>query len=489
MNILIIDAGSSSMRGVLFTEKGRITDQKQIQYHPVYGENGIYVEQDPLDYKMALWEIMEWAGETVKGISDAVEAIGLTSQRSSCICIEHKGNPIGNAICWQDKRTIPICKTLETHNAEIFDKSGALVNSVFLGPKLTWIHKNRTEVYKRVWKFMTIADYLLYLLTGNTCTDDTYASRTHLMDLKTHTWDSALLDYFSVEKQKLCEICPVGSCVGTLRHEAAALTGMPEGIPVYSAGGDQQCALVGQGVFNQGDVSVTLGTGEFIAMQLKQLPVQRKPQVIYNTSAIRGEYIVEFGAVTCCSALDWFMREFYPDRNYEKIGSSLMESKPRASGCIALPYFQGRITPDQNHSAKAVFAGISLNTTKADLLRAFVEGIGIETCNGIEEMPAEPGRILVNGGLTHTPEICQILADVLGRPIYVSNEQDATALGACIVTMVSMGCFQDAAGAYKNIRRNPLTDVFMPRRENMDIYRKLKEENRELYRRIYESPV
>ncbi|MCM1175383.1 MAG: FGGY family carbohydrate kinase [Blautia sp.] len=485
MNILIIDAGSSSMRGVLFTERGRITDQKQIKYHPVYGENGVYVEQDPLEYKAALWEIIEWAGEAAAGISDAVGAIGLTAQRSSCICIDHKGDPIGNAICWQDKRTIPICKTLEVYNAEIFDKSGALINSVFLGPKLTWVREKRNEVYKKVWKFMTIADYLMYLLTGNVCTDDTYASRTHLMNLETRAWDSCLLDYFSVERQKLCEIYPVGSCMGVLRHEAAMLTGLEDGTPIYSAGGDQQCALIGQGIFEQGDVSVTLGTGEFIAMQLEQLPLQRKSRVIYNTSAIRGEYIVEFGAVTCCSALDWFMREFYPDMHYENIGSSLSESKPGASGCIALPYFQGRMTPDHNNDAKAVFAGISLNTKKADLLRAFVEGIGIETCNGIEEMPVEPRRILVNGGLTHTSEICQILADALGRPIYVSNEQDATALGAYLVTMVSMGHFSNEADAYKNIRGNPLTDIFTPIQENTEIYQKLKEENCELYSRIY----
>ncbi|MCM1037784.1 MAG: FGGY family carbohydrate kinase [Ruminococcus sp.] len=485
MNILIIDAGSSSMRGVLFTEKGKIIEQKQIKYHPFYGENGIFVEQDPLEYKEALWEIMEWTGEIVTGLSEAVDAIGLTAQRSSCICMDYEGNPIGNAICWQDKRTIPICRMLEAYNEDIFDKSGALVNSVFLGPKLTWIRENRGEVYKRVWKFMTIADYLMYILTGNICTDDTYASRTHLMNLETRAWDSCLLDYFSVERQKLCEIYPVGNCMGVLRREAAMLTGMEEGIPVYSAGGDQQCALIGQGVFNEGDVSVTLGTGEFIAMQLKQLPVQRKSRVIYNTSAIKGEYIVEFGAVTCCSALDWFMREFYPDMRYENIGRSLTESKPGASGCIALPYFQGRITPDHNNSAKAVFAGISLNTTKADLLRAFVEGIGIETCQGIGEMPLEPGRILVNGGLTHTSEICRILADTLGHPIYVSNEQDATALGAYIVTMVSMGCFPDEENAYQNIRSNPLTDIFMPRQENTEIYQRLKEENCELYNRIY----
>ncbi|MBD5475032.1 MAG: hypothetical protein HDR17_03460 [Lachnospiraceae bacterium] len=487
MSILVVDAGSSSMRGILFRENGVEIGQKQIKYHPSYGENGIYVEQEPMEYKIALWEILEWAGAESKKVTEAVQALSLTAQRSSCICMDMHGEPIGNAICWQDKRSLPICKSLEEHGREIFEKSGAWVNPVFLGPKLTWIRQNRAEVYAKTWKFMSIADYLMFLLTGNVFTDDTYASRTHLMNLETRAWDMELLNCFNVEREKLCEICQVGSYIGNLCSEVARFTGMQAGIPVYSAGGDQQCALVGQGSFEQGDVSVTLGTGEFIAMPLKVLPPRRKEQVIYNASAVRGEYIVEFTAATCCSALDWLMREIYHGMDYENMESELAKSVPGAAGCRLLPYFQGRVTPDRNSEAKAVFAGISLSTHKSDMLRALIEGIAVEMYNGIEAMPSRANRILVNGGLTRTSAVCQILADVLERSIYVSGEQDATALGAYIVTMVSLGYFPNEAEAYQNLCAKSRLDIYNPRQEHAFVYHTLKEENYELYHRIYEG--
>lgn len=481
----MIDVGSSSMRGILFDEHGTGLGQKQIKYHQSYGEDGICVEQDPLEYKEALYEILEWTGETTGKLSVELTGIGLTSQRSSCICLDWAGNPIGNAICWQDKRTVPICGELDKYGAMVTEKSGAWINPVFFAPKLTWIRENRKEVYDRTWKFMNIADYMVYLLTGNTRTDDTYASRTHMMNLKTKNWDPALLEVFQAEPEKLCDIYPVGSVMGGIREELAALTGIPAHLPVWSAGGDQQCALVGQGICEQGSASITLGTGEFIGMQLHTLPEHRSDEVIYNASSISGEYIVEYNVVTCCSALDWLLREIYPNLKYEKIGKELKKSRPGAAGCIHLPFFQGRVTPDHNSASKAVFAGISLSTKKADLLRAFIESIGYETRYGIEAMPECPKEIVVNGGLTGTPEICQILVDILGRPIYINREADATALGAFLVVKAADGTYPSVKAAYESLRTAADLEKYEPDTGMAKMYAERMEDHLELYRRIY----
>jgi xylulokinase/glycerol kinase len=473
------------MRGIIFDKTGSALETKAIKYHPIYGENGIYVEQDPLEYKEALYQILEWAGEQAKRLPGFLEAISLTSQRSSCICLDWSGEPIGHAICWQDKRTVPLCRKLERYGTVVAQKSGAWINPVYFAPKLTWIRENCKDVYSRVWKFVNIADYLVYLMTGQARTDDTYGSRTHLMDLRTRDWDPMLLDIFEVERDKLCQIYPVGSVLGILRPEVAALTGLPEGLPVFSAGGDQQCAVIGQGVCGPGTASVTLGTGEYIATEIQRLPEIRSDEVIYNASAISGEYVVEYGAVTCCSGLDWILKEIYPALPYRRIGKELQKSKPGAAGCISLPYFQGRITPDHNSDAKAIFAGISLSTTKADLLRAFVEGIGYETDYGIGVMPQKPRRILVNGGLTGTPEICQILADVLGQPIYINGEADATAFGAFLVTQVSRGIYSDVAAAYNSLHAQPQLTAYEPDLSLHRLYQQQMQGNRLLYEKVY----
>ena len=482
MSILVLDVGSSSMRGILYGLGGMVLDESQVKYAPLFSEGGMIAEQDPVDFKSALWQILSWAGSDPS--REDIDAICLTSQRSSCICVDAEGTPIGNAICWQDKRTIPIVKELEKHGEKVELLSGAWPNPVFLGPKLTWIRRERPEVYKNIWKFMTIADYLMFLMTGLAVTDDTYGSRTHLMNIETGKWDDELLGIFEVEREKLCDIIPVGSFVGPLCEDAARASGLCAGIRVYTAGGDQQCALIGQGAFDGRTVSVTLGTGAFVGTNLDMLPDERAGGIIYNCSSIQGGYVAEYSSVTCTAALDWLLREMYWNMPADHIGSELVKTKAGAGGCLVLPYFQGRVTPDHNSDAKAVFAGISLSTRKEDMLRALIEAIGMEIRTGIENVAADAAEIRISGGLVGTPEVCQIIADILGRRIMINTEEDATALGAFIVTGTGLGFFKSISQGYESLRGGKLMMEFLPRSENAEVYNELYRKNLSLYERV-----
>jgi sugar (pentulose or hexulose) kinase len=220
-------------------------------------------------------------------------------------------------------------------------------------------------------------------------------------------------------------------------------------------------------------------------MQMQNLPETRSEEVVYNASSIAGEYIVEYGVVTCCSALDWMLREIYPNLEYKKIGKELRKSKPGASGCVSLPYFQGRVTPDHNSEAKAVFAGISLSTKKADILRAFIESIGYETFYGINAMPERPKEIRINGGLTGTPEICQILSDILGRTISINRENDPTAFGAFLAAKVADGTYESVKTAYESLRKAPVMEKYEPDVKQAKWYENHREDNFNLYQRVY----
>lgn len=254
MNILVIDVGTSSMRGILFTHTGQLLTEKQIFYSVSYLENS-WAEQEASDWENALYEIIK----TVAGEADKnqwnIDAVTITSQRSSVIPVDMSIHPLCSAIMWQDKRTNDICERLAPLNDIIFALCGSRVNPVFSASKMTWIKENRPEIFKKTYKFLVIPDYLIYLMTGELRTDYTYGSRSLLMNIHNHQWDSELLNIFQVDKEKLCDLIEPGSICGKITKEFAELTGCPEGIPVITSGGDQQCGAIGQGVVKRYSVS------------------------------------------------------------------------------------------------------------------------------------------------------------------------------------------------------------------------------------------
>lgn len=271
MNVLVIDVGTSSMRGILFTEQGEVLTEKQDLYCATYMENS-WVEQNASDWENALYSVTKSAFDDAKKSGWKIDAIAITSQRSSVIPVDEDYHPLCNAIMWQDKRTNEICEKLNNQNDKIFSLCGSRVNPVFSASKMTWIREERPEIYRKTYKFMVIPDYLIYLMTSECCTDYTYGSRSLLMNIHTHQWDDELLGIFRVEKDKLCRLIEPGSVCGTTTQKFSELTGCPEGIPVITAGGDQQCGAIGQGVVRKGILSVTAGTGGFLITATNEVP-------------------------------------------------------------------------------------------------------------------------------------------------------------------------------------------------------------------------
>lgn len=246
MHILTVDVGTSSMRGIVFTREGRALFSGQRAYQPLYLQNG-WVEQEPADWESALFALLSQAAEAAGAGGWGLDAIALTSQRSSIIPVDKDMRPLCNAIMWQDKRVEPLCRELERENNWVFKRCGSRVNPVFSGTKMAWLRRERPDLYKKAYKLLAVPDYLLWLLTGRLATDHTYGSRSLLMNLRTRQWDRDLLALFGVGEEKLCPLIEPGSVCGILTKEAAARTGLSQGLPVVTAGGDQQCGAIGQG--------------------------------------------------------------------------------------------------------------------------------------------------------------------------------------------------------------------------------------------------
>lgn len=485
MYVVVLDVGTSSMRGILADEQGRFLALKQINYCPRYVTDR-WIEQDAADFDSALTAIGKSMAEAAKEHHIQISCISVTSQRSAVIPVDRSGDPLMPAVMWQDTRNADIVKRLKAQDDLVFSISGAGVNTVFSGSKMTWIRERCGDVYRKLYKYVTIPSYLMFRMTGSYFMDYTYASRSNLLDLKEKRWSTELLELFRVKEEHLCTLIEPGMSVGTVTREFANATGLTQGIPVVSAGGDQQCAAVGQGAFKEGVVSVVAGTGAFLVTACDSFPQNLKKDLTCNCSAVAGKYILEANVLTCASAFDWFRRMFYSDpQDYALISRELAEACLENSDEIVLPFFQGRSFGGWNPDAKAYFGNITLSTTRGEMLKALLQGIFLEVYNGIlafeEYVPVREAYI--SGGMTKSGVMNQLQADIYGIRLHRGKNSESTALGALLSALTAMGAYPDMDTAF--MAAGPKNeDMYVPDREKTAQYEKVRVEVNRLYGKI-----
>ena len=489
MIIYVIDIGTSSMRGILFDQNATLFMKEQVSHTPSYFPNG-YVEQDPLILKKELIFLCSSLADYCKAHNITPDAIVVTSQRSSVIPLKDN-KPLMPAIMWQDKRTLCYKETLKHFDSTVFSKSGSTINPVFSACKMTWIHENLPDIYRECDMLAVIPEYLIYIMTGNRVLDYTYGSRSQLMNIRTNTWDKELLDIFKVDREKLGDLVPPASICGRMTKAFAKLCNLKEGIPVITAGGDQQCAALGLGVFQDGDFEITTGTGAFILACCETIPRDIKDDVIFSASAIPNQYLLESNILTCCSAFNWFKSTFYPEstpNNFDSINSDLETCMQ--TPILALPYFQGRATPDWNSNSLATFHNISLSSTRGDFAHALLEGICYEmNCNlkTLQKYLKSIHHIKLCGGLTNCTIFPQLEADILQLPISVYENEEATALGAFIQASLTLGFTNNYTDAFAITRKDDSIKNYIPNKTTSDFYLQKQKDFESLYHKLYPS--
>lgn len=493
MGIAVLDIGTSSMRGILYSETGEKLFLRQISYSPIYMEHN-RVEQAPSDWKTAMEQVMKACAEYGKAHGESIECVSLTSQRSSLIPVDGDGNPMGRAIMWQDKRCREIWDELEPSKEKIFILTGCRINPVFSGPKMLWFRRFHPDLYEKAARLVVIPDFILHEMTGSWATDATYGSRSLLMNLRTREWDEELLKLFHIDRDKLCPILEPGTIAGHVSKECGERTGLPEGIPVVSAGGDQQCAALGLGVVSGGSVEVSAGTGAFIMAVCSKVPDDLKENIICNVSAIPGQYILESSILSCASVFNWFMRLCYGmnENNredvYQTVNREIELSLKKGEGAVVLPLFQGRGTPDWNSRAKGSFHNLTMETERGDIGRAILEGLAFEIAvnmDVIKGYAGEPGEIHACGGLLNSPVFCRILSAAIGRAVRSYSDNEATAIGAWMSGAVALGAYPDHKAAFAQVRKGHPAREIRAEEKLAEQYARGKEQYCRLYERLY----
>lgn len=493
--ILVLDIGTSSMRGVLYTELGKVVNTCQILYSPEFLPDH-RVEQEPACWEDALIRITAQAVQWSAARGLPIDAVSVTSQRSSAIPVDRDGVPLRKAIMWQDRRTYDLCRELEPYAEEVYSRTGSRINPVFTAPKLAWLKRHEPAVYDKAYKILVIPDYVLFLMTGQFMTDYTYGSRTSLMNISTLEWDDELLALFQIHRDKLCELVPQGSITAYTSEAFRQKTGLRSGTPVVSAGGDQQCGALGSGVIDNGSIQITSGTGSFLLASSNRLVLDREMRTICNVSAVKGKYVLESSILTASTVCNWFARSFYPQEDehtsLEKMLEEACQSAPGSNGVLTLPHFQGRGSPDWNPLAKGLFFNIDLGTTRGDLARSVLEGIVLEIAENLDIMGDQTGGIhsvIIAGGLTKSPLYNQIQADVYNRMVTLPANRETTSLGAWISAALALELYPSLHQALKSAANETEPTYYQPDAQHAAVYEKLKSGRMALYHSLKDSRI
>jgi len=487
MNVLVLDVGTSSMRGTLYSPRGDTICKRQEEYVSVC--RGDACEIDAHILKDSLFRITCACVQQSKRAGASIDGIALTAQRSSVLPVDKHCRPLRNAITWQDKRATDICTTLAQHVPTIYQTSGMRPSPVFSAPKMAWLKRNENEIYQSAHKLIGFHEYLLWQMTGRFCTDDTIGSRTCLMDVHSRTWSEELLGLFELDQGKLCEIIPAGSIAGLTTGAFAADCGLDNTVPVISAGGDQQAAALGLGCLRHGQIEVNIGTGAYVIASCGHPILDPEMQLICNTS-LNGHWILEGASLSSGDVVRWMNEQFFHGPNqsypYEAFDLALARAPAGAHGLIFSPCLSGKGAPFWDSSACGTIHGISLQHTKDDFARALVEGIVSEAAECLEIIRRLLGAAHIDslhcaGGLTKNAVFNQIQSDTYGHPVSVFSDAEATSLGAWMVGAVALSLFATHEEAFCCASTTRTKRVFEPKAEAVALYARNRRTRRALY--------
>lgn len=482
-NFLIIDIGTSSIRDLLFDSNGQDLYKTQLKYKPEYLNDGGVV-QDASTFLTYCIKVCSDCAKFANEKQLKINAVSMTSQRSSLIPTKN-GIPTDKAIMWQDTRVNSLVKQYQSYNDFFIERSGSQLNAVYLGAKISWLKENKPEIYNDSDKMLNIPSYLIYHMTGEYVMDTTYGSRTNLMNIRSLEWDLDLLKILEIDKNKLPRITNPGVSCGKITKEFAELSGLTEGIPLISAGGDQQCAAVGEGLLSNDTVSINTGTGGYVIKNIDHLPELPTRRLIYNCSAVPGKYILEIDLLACSSILNWFIDNFYDPKkdNFEEINKDIASCYGKNISVTAIPYPKGKSVEENDTRIRTAFTNIGLSTTKKDMLYALMTSLFTEINDGIDILRSHGlvSSVIIGGGLTNSEIMNQMQADAYNLEIKRTPVIEATAIGALISVLVAQHVYKTFEEAYSKIVHGQYI-TYKPNVKNIQFQNEFNDRKGELYK-------
>lgn len=461
--LLALDQGTTSSRAIVFDHQGRVCGMAQQEFAQIYPQPG-WVEHDPL----AIWQSQCSTAQqaiAAAGLSPQdIRGLGITNQRETTVLWHRRtGQPLHNAIVWQDRRTEALCQALKDqgHEARVQALTGLRLDPYFSATKLRWLLDHipgaRAQAQAGELAFGTIDSWLIWQLTGGQrhVTDISNASRTLLLNIHTGQWDAELLALFDIPPSLLPEVRPSVADFGQV--QAGLLGGGSARIPIGGVAGDQQSALLGQGCLAPGDVKNTYGTGCFMLMHTGAEAPTSQHGLITTCAAqpqapAAAQYALE-GSVFIGGAVVQWLRDGLKAIRHSREVEALAASVPDSDGVVLVPAFAGLGAPYWLPHVRGSIQGLTRGSTVAHIARAALDSIALQSTVLLQAMQADAAQLgglqvqalRVDGGACANNLLMQLQADLMGIPVLRPHTLETTAWGAAALAGLQAGVFQDAA--------------------------------------------
>ncbi len=503
MALVGLDVGTSGCKAIVFDSMGRLLGSGYQEYGIVCDEPGM-AEQDAEGVWRATCGVLRQALTNSKGdfrfAAERVEALSLSVQGDAVIPVNRKGDAIHNAVLGMDYRSAPQAERCgERFGArELFERTGMRPHPMNSIIKVLWIKENHPDVFRRAWKIMTYADYIMYKLGAEAVIDHTMASRTMAFDLESLDWSSWILEGLDLDVGLMSDPKSSGEVVGEVSPRASEQTGPGEGTLLLTGGHDQTCAGLGAGLIRQGQAVVSTGAAEVLSAAFDSPALNDPMYAGYYPCYLHAKRDMFF--TFSLNHIGGILLRWYRDnfgivelREAEEKGEdfyALMDSKvpDEPSKVMVLPHLNGSGTPWCDMTSKGAIVGMDLSTTRHDLVRAILESQTYELRINLEALESAGVAIkdlsAVGGGAKSSLWL-QIKADILGRPVRTLKSTEAACRGAAILAGAASGTFESLE---EGVRRFVKTyRVFQPEEKRKALY----DERYALYRDLYPalSPI
>ena len=435
-----VDLGTSAVKLLLMDEQGQIKNVVSKEYPLEFPQPG-WSQQNPEDWRKA---IMEGIPELLTGFRGTdVAGIGCGGQMHGLVILDENDHVIRPAILWNDGRT---AKQVDYLNNEIGKErlSELTANIAFAGftaPKILWVKENEPENFNKIAKIMLPKDYINYVLTGVHSCDYSDASGMLLLDVQHKRWSREMLDICGISENQMPKLFESYECIGTVKPEIATLLGLGENVKVAAGAGDNAAAAVGTGVVGEGGCNISLGTSGTVFISSRNFGVDQN-NALHAFAHADGGYHLMGCMLSAASCNKWLMDEIYQTSDYAAEQAPITQDKLGENHVYFLPYLMGERSPINDTNARGTFIGMTMDTTRADLTQAVLEGVAFAIRDSVEvarSLGITISSSKICGGGAKSPLWKKMIANILNAELECLESEQGPGMGGAMLAMVACG--------------------------------------------------
>lgn len=460
-----IDVGTTNIKAVIYDQGGRTVSRattRTITHYP----RAHWAYYRPTE----LWDqTTQVLREAIAPIEQPgrIASVAVTSMGEAGVPLDPRGHPTYDAIAWFDTRTRPQVEWLDRAIGKdaLFATTGLSLQPIFGLCKMLWLAQNEPDAWARTSRWLNIADYIAFRLSGVMATDHSLASRTLALDLRRLRWDDAILRSAGIDPDVLAPLVTSGGRLGRVTPDAARDTGLPASTIVAAGGHDHVCGALATGVIDPGVMLNSLGTAEAEFLPLVEPifdPGMGRQGYTQGAHVAPGRYYVFAGQYTSGASMGWIRDIIDPAGDYAALIADAAAAPPGSLGACFLPHLRLANPPNDDPRSRAAFVGLTADVGRGEMTRAVMEGMAFESRASLEGLLAfdgvrAPRQIIAIGGSTKNALLMRIKASVLGQPLSVAAVDEATTHGAAILGGIGAGVYADATAALRDLAREHAT--------------------------------